>query len=819
MKKTPISITNLQQSVPISGTESQSLADACLDYVGIEQYEKEQSFTDDMPTPYQQRLRSGDSLFAVVTGVHTGDGRNTTTVSARINYEPLPYENPDDVLASLRHKSESQSSTGEMVYGMKVQFEGGNSSVKFNFGERTNNNPSLQSVKGCPRFTITELNISGSTGTIELDEIAGSYNGHSKYIHSVGWEGEADEYLDVGDYILLEESPDAYVSESIHQVLQHPQYNGTHSFVNSLLDGSGDNQTDAFEPREIEHLLNWMHQSPETNTPNTDQTEFISDIEHELCMLQGPPGTGKTSTTMAPAILGRLLGYNEGGGCRTLVSGASNVAIDEVMEDVATMVTAYQHSPDTSDQLDDLLLLRMTEKPDDADISPAVTDQVTFANPWMEEWPGEELASRLEKQTESGEDTGNVVIFATPRRVWHIGKQLHEDYLFQSHTDPEAVGVEPNPSAESLRQYEYFDLMVIDEASMMDVPQFLLSGMFYDRGGTILLSGDHRQLPPVQQHDWDSELAPSIRALAPHLSVLNFGRLMGGETLQAVDDTLEQLLKITEVKSHSIPLHQLQETYRCHSDVASFLETWVYQNLDDIEFRSAKSDTLPYDVTGTTGVETAANLDAPFVLITYDDDSFQQMNPLESVLTTEILSAIELPDNTVPTTGGDAHSQSDPFGVVTPHNAQRGYLNSTLSEINGKDYTTVTDIDTVERFQGGERDLMIINATVSDPDYVAAESEFLLDLNRLNVAMSRMKKKLVVIASDAIFDYVPSDVDNYNKSLLWKGLGRKAGLSSPNHTPAWQGTVAEFSSRSDSEIPDTINTQTVVSVHQLGTNN
>lgn len=816
MKKTPIPVDDLSESIPSSDNSERTLAEACLDYTGIEQYGKQQAFTNDMPTPYQQRLRSGDSLLMVVTEVDAGDGGESTTVRGRINYEPLPYENPDTVLASLRHKSQSESSTGEMVYGVKVAFEGSNATVSFDYGDRSGSNPTLRSVKSCPRFTITDLETSETTGTVVLDEIAGSYSGNSEYIHAVGWEGEADEYLEAGDYVLLEESPDSYVAESVHQVLQHPQYNGTHRFFSSLLDGQEDNKTTAFNSEGVDHLVNWMSRHPEMNAPNTDQEGFITDIEHELSMLQGPPGTGKTSTTLAPAILSRLLGYDDEGGCRTLVSGASNKAINEVMEDVAEMVGAYQKSPETSGQLDDVLLLRMTDRPTDADIPPAVADQVTFATPWSDNWPGDDLTDRLEKNTATGQDTGDVIVFATPRRVWHIGKQLHESYIFQSHVDPESAGVESNPSTETLRSYEYFDLMVIDEASMMDLPQFLLSGMFYDTGGGILLSGDHRQLSPVQQHDWESELAPSIRALAPHLSVLNFGRLMGGEQLQSLDDTVQGLLEITSVNTQSIPLHQLQQTYRCHADVASFLEKWVYQNLDDIRFQSERTRTLPYSVSGTEGVTTAANLDSPFVLVTYDDESFQQMNPLESTLTTEILAAVDLP----PTNGGGSENhtqaQSEPFGVVTPHNAQRGHLSSTLTDVEGTDYTKVTDVDTVERFQGGEREMMIINATVSDPDYVATESDFLLDLNRLNVAMSRMKQKLVIIASDAIFDHIPTDVDEYDKSLLWKGLGKEAGLTSMSSTPEWRGTLQQFVGENHSTLPATVNPDTEISVHQMG---
>ena len=88
------------------------------------------------------------------------------------------------------------------------------------------------------------------------------------------------------------------------------------------------------------------------------------------------------------------------------------------------------------------------------------------------------------------------------------------------------------------------------------------------------------------------------------------------------------------------------------------------------------------------------------------------------------------------------NAPSDSVGVITPHNAQKGLLKNMLSE-GFKD----TRVDTVERYQGGEADFIIISSTVSDPDYVRSESEFLLNLNRINVAISRMKKKIVIVAS------------------------------------------------------------------------
>jgi len=122
---------------------------------------------------------------------------------------------------------------------------------------------------------------------------------------------------------------------------------------------------------------------------------------------------------------------------------------------------------------------------------------------------------------------------------------------------------------------------------------------------------------------------------------------------------------------------------------------------------------------------------------------------------------------------------------VTPHNAQKGRLNQRFRD-------TAT-IDTVERFQGGERDVMIISATASDPDYVRSEAEFLLNPNRLNVAMSRMKKKLVIVASESVFEVTPPDADEFDQTLIWKRLYDALGVTADSPaTAVWDGHLNEF---------------------------
>ncbi len=77
-----------------------------------------------------------------------------------------------------------------------------------------------------------------------------------------------------------------------------------------------------------------------------------------------------------------------------------------------------------------------------------------------------------------------------------------------------------------------------------------------------------------------------------------------------------------------------------------------------------------------------------------------------------------------------------------------------------------------------------MSATVSNREFAQLESSFLLDPRRLTVAISRPKRKLIVISSSAVFDLIPSDLDEYERGSLWKYLRHECG-----QTTLWEGSA------------------------------
>lgn len=131
-------------------------------------------------------------------------------------------------------------------------------------------------------------------------------------------------------------------------------------------------------------------------------------------------------------------------------------------------------------------------------------------------------------------------------------------------------------------------------------------------------------------------------------------------------------------------------------------------------------------------------------------------------------------------------------GVVTHHNAQRGALDARLP----------TDItaNTVEKYQGGERDVIAVSATVSDPQFARQEERFILNPRRLLVAISRSKLVTVVVCSTALFEVAPEDSERLDDGPIWARLFTQAVGRGAD--PAWAGPLGEFVGDNEAEHAD-----------------
>ena len=501
----------------------------------------------------------------------------------------------------------------------------------------------------------------------------------------------------------------------------------------------------------------------ELDNPNEKQRDFIKRTDESIVSLQGPPGTGKTAGAMAYAIAGRL--YDRTSHDEPfvgVVTGFSNKAVNELLEDTATTLRALEnHSGDaptnkgqksvTADHtaFDSVDLYRISSSP----IAQSKQfSNVEYINYNEDEQKVQQVAKNLRGFVSTGlSGSGSLdrpqLFFLTPSGISKFFNKIGDIYSGDTGSGTGSHYTE-----------NFYNFLAVDESSMLPMPQFFLTGTFLTDESQVLLSGDHRQMPPVQIHEWEEEDRRTIEQLAPYLSISEYVRFINGN---------KELENVSPPASAvPIPVEQLEQTYRCHSDLAEFLYEWVYSD-DDLPYSSQETATFSGWKSTNRGVSAILDEDHPITVVLHDDTASKQESIVERELANEL---------------ADATTQTTDVGVVTPHNAQRGSLKSTL--------TDKVKADTVERFQGGEKDLIMISSTVGDRDQVRKETEFLLNANRLNVAVSRMKKKLVVLVSRSVFEVFPEDAETYDETRIWRGLLDE--VNATEDIPRWQGQLSDI---------------------------
>jgi superfamily I DNA and/or RNA helicase len=283
----------------------------------------------------------------------------------------------------------------------------------------------------------------------------------------------------------------------------------------------------------------------------------------------------------------------------------------------------------------------------------------------------------------------------------------------------------------------------------MSITEALTAAAFLNRDGQFIAVGDHRQMPPILAHTWDQDNRRDLRRARPHLSIF------------------EYLIKL------GFPRAALDESFRIPAEIADFLDRHVYAS-DGINYRSQNRRRLVAVGEVDQWIAAALTPEHPMILIEHDEEGSQQANEFEASVIEALVQ--------VAATKLQLDAENG-IGVVVPHRAQKALLASRLPDL-------AQAIDTVERFQGGERELIIVSATVSDREYAQSESEFLLDPRRLTVAVSRPKRKLIVVAARTVFDLIPSDLDEYERGSLWKKLRRECAGKL-----IWEGKIGMHQSR------------------------
>ncbi len=264
-------------------------------------------------------------------------------------------------------------------------------------------------------------------------------------------------------------------------------------------------------------------------------------------------------------------------------------------------------------------------------------------------------------------------------------------------------------SAHAIFIKQRFDRVVVDEAGQLDEPMTLAPLALARK---FVLGGDHLQLPPItRSRDGDSTAAPGLsRSL--------FERLFKEAPRDRVSG--------------------LRVQYRMNRAIQDIPSRLFYEGRL-IPSPEVERRTLNGCRTGGSDPVINGLLDParPVVFADVAGDAAGRARPEEAEI------AFRLVDQLI-RRGIPAHE----IGVITPYRAQQSLIRKRLAEAGGD--RIATSVDTVDRFQGGEREVIILSLARSD-----GVTSFLADRNRLNVSLSRARSKLILLGSAATLEEHP----------------------------------------------------------------
>lgn len=120
------------------------------------------------------------------------------------------------------------------------------------------------------------------------------------------------------------------------------------------------------------------------------------------------------------------------------------------------------------------------------------------------------------------------------------------------------------------------------------------------------------------------------------------------------------------------------------------------------------------------------------------------------------------------------------IAIIAPYRAQGRLIRSELNKLLEQDEMDDLVVDTVERVQGQERDMIIVSLTTSDPGHAAQRAAFYFQPNRLNVAITRPRVKRIVIGSPLLFKSQPEDPMHQRWVRIFENLYKQAHVISGN---------------------------------------
>ncbi len=423
---------------------------------------------------------------------------------------------------------------------------------------------------------------------------------------------------------------------------------------------------------------------------NKSQNDAINNIlaSYDVSIIHGPPGTGKT-TTIVQAI--KLLAKEENA---ILVTAPSNAAVDlltdKLSQEGLNVVRIGNISRVDDDLIKHTLDGRIAEHPDSKNIK-KIRIQAAEARRKAKKFKRTFNAEARRERGELFKEAGELSAWA---------KQVEQRLIEQIISAADVVACTLVNTVHSVLDGFDFKTVVIDEAAQALEPATWIP---ISRASRVILAGDPFQLPPT------------VKSMLAAKKGLNITLIEKG--IQQFDTV--NLLNVQYRMNHKIMGFSNQQFYnnKLLADVS--VEHWKLNIEGD--------HPLEFVDTAGCGFEEKAN-----------PESGSKSNPDEFQILQEHLYQLipNLDENDLPS-----------IGIISPYREQVLFMQEKFPEDEKLEILAeCVSINTIDAFQGQERDIIYISLVRSN---AKGEIGFLSDYRRMNVAMTRAKKKLIVIGDSA----------------------------------------------------------------------
>jgi len=402
----------------------------------------------------------------------------------------------------------------------------------------------------------------------------------------------------------------------------------------------------------------------------------------DYLLIHGPPGTGKTS------VIAEIVKRLSQQGQRVLLAAFTNQAVDNMLKRLDKEgfhdYVRLGHERSVDDTVQDRLLQHVVEGGTHVPVShPSVRHILS-----------------------------KIPVVASTTATWSSDK----------YNPPLSNGTQ-NPDEDAFLQ---FDVAIIDEAGQLTVPAILGALRFAKR---FILVGDEQQLPP---------LVLSKEAAAAGLSESLFS------SLKSIDDGYRK--DHPQATTACVPL---RVQYRMHRKISNFASANFYDGRL-IPHPSVADRVLNIAINAGGSVIEAPSITQaihPTHQFVFLDVRSKQVDAGPKISNAEACTVREL----VAVLLARGIAEKD-IGIIAPYRAQVANLRRHLfSDEPALGWTALQPdsalcVDTVDRFQGGERLVIIMSfATSTTPQAESLQREFLTNPNRLNVALTRAQRKLILV--------------------------------------------------------------------------